>query len=475
MTAESRPASLVAERAVRYLQHEGRRMPSTAVVRAVLATRMSSEAAARRVLETAFSGDPRLLYGEGGWAVLAQQPAAAVPAGDLVEPDHVLLILVGRAPARRAPFRLHAVAGVRIRAGSVLTACGGAVGTGPSASRLAASLREMLRDATPVVHDPPGAVLALERWLGESLPTPLSLRRLAAARLGLPAGHGLQDLAGALGIRWRDTDDPLDLAEALEWSLEGLRRPGETLEDLRAEAHAPGAPALDGAGRGFDPASFLETVPHAPGTYRFFDAEDRLLYVGKSLNLRRRLTSYFRQGKRSPRVQHLLDRLHRVEVAPSGSDLEAVLREAAEIARRNPAHNVQRRVHPQPDRFDRLDRLRSVLVLEPAETPWVLRAYLLREGRLLDRVPLGPRGGGLARVERLLDGHFFETGPKVRGQAGDTVDVEVVGRWLAAHRESVVAFDPTHLRSSAEVVARLRWFLSGGPLTDPTGRPVVPR
>src|SRR6185503_3797025 len=121
LTAESRPASLVAERAVRYLQHEGRRMPSTAVVRAVLATRMSSEAAAKRVLETAFSGDPRLLYEEGGWAVLAQQPAAAVPAGDLVEPDHVLLILVGRAPARRAPFRLHAVAGVRIRAGSVLT------------------------------------------------------------------------------------------------------------------------------------------------------------------------------------------------------------------------------------------------------------------------------------------------------------------------------------------------------------------
>src|SRR6185503_2619693 len=126
LTAESRPASLVAERAVRYLQHEGRRMPSTAVVRAVLATRMSSEAAARRVLETAFSGDPRLLYGEGGWAVLAGHAAVTPPpAADLVEPDHVLLILVGGKPARRAPFRLHAVAGVRIRAGSVLTACGG--------------------------------------------------------------------------------------------------------------------------------------------------------------------------------------------------------------------------------------------------------------------------------------------------------------------------------------------------------------
>ena len=452
-------------------------MPSTAVVRAVLATRMASEAAAKRVLETAFSGDPRLSYREGGWAVLSVAGAAVteqVPGHELVEPDHVLLILVGDKPARRAPFRLHAVAGVRIRAGTVLTACGGAVGSGASSSRLASSLREMLRDATAVIHDPPGAIAALEKWLGEALCAPLSLRRLASLRLGLPASHGLHELAAALGIRWRETDDPLDLAEALEWGLEGLRRPGETLQSLRAETTASPGPGLDWSRVAFD-RSFLEGVPQGPGTYRFYDAEDRLLYVGKSKDLRRRLRGYFREGKRPERVQRMLDRLHRVELEPSGSDLEAVLREAAQIARRNPEHNVQRRVHRRPDRFDRLDRLRSVLVLEPAEPPWVLRAYLLRDGRLIDRVPLGPRGGGLARVARLLDAHFFETRPPLRAVSGDAVDVEVVGRWLAAHRERVVAFDPTHLRSSAEVVGRLRWFLGGGPLTDPTGRPVVPR
>jgi hypothetical protein len=164
--------------------------------------------------------------------------------------------------------------------------------------------------------------------------------------------------------------------------------------------------------------------------------------------------------------------MHRVEVEPSGSDLEAVLREAAQIARRHPERNVQRSVRVSAGRKD---RLRSMLVLEPAEPPWVLRAYLLRDGCLVDRVPLGPRGGGLTRVERLLDAHFFETGPRARRTRGNPVDVEVLGRWLAAHREQVVAFDPTHLRSSAEVVGRLRWFLGGGALTDPTGRPVVPR
>jgi hypothetical protein len=466
---ESRPASLVAERAVRLLRRQGGALPSTAVVREVLATRIADESAARVVLESAFSGDPRLAYADGAWRLppgLEEDATGAAGA----DSDHVLLVLLGERPARRAGWRLNAVAGVRIHGGSVVSACGGAVGPGASGERLASTLREMLRDATPVVHDPPGSVAALERWLGQPLDSPLSLRRLATRRLGLPARHGLADLAAALGIRWRETDDPLDRAEALEWALEGLKRPGDTLLGLRAEA--AGTDDGEGPPEAALSPDFLARVPRAPGAYRFYDARGRLLYVGKSKDLQRRLASYARRGSRSPRVRAVIERLHRVEIEPTGSDLEAVLREAAQIARRRPERNVQRRVRV---RLGRTGRLRSVLLLEAAEPPWVLRAYLLRDGRLVDRVPLGPRGGGLARVGRLLDAYFFELDEEPPPPRGEPVDVELVGRWLAAHREQVVAFDPTHLRTSAEVVARLRWFLGGGPLLDPTGRPVLPR
>jgi hypothetical protein len=119
--------------------------------------------------------------------------------------------------------------------------------------------------------------------------------------------------------------------------------------------------------------------------------------------------------------------------------------------------------------------LASILVLEPAEAPHVLRAWLIREGQLLDAVPLGPRGGGLRRIARILEDEFFSPRPGPRSFRARPVDVEIVARWLAEHRDKAVAFDPTHLRTTDEVVARLSWFLERRELSDDDGSPILPR
>lgn len=472
MSPARRPASLVAERAVRYLSEQPDPVDSVEMARKILATQVSDELTARKVLEAAFGGDPRLTYRNGAWRRVTPERSKTTEdrlASEAREPDRVLILLAGRRQAPGQPLRLTTVAAVRLEEGAVVSACGGDPAPGPGGEQLRRALLEILRGAVPVLHDPPGALPALERWLDEPLESPISLRELGRARLGLKAGHDLETLAGKLGLRFRASEDLLDQAEVLDGCLRGMTREGEGLEDLRAAADR-GAPPLDWSRFAFG-REFLRSVPRVAGTYRFYDAQERLLYVGKSKNLHRRIGSYFRAGGPRPAgIQALLESLHRIELEPVGSDLEAMLREAALIRRKKPERNVQRRLHARGGRWD---RLRSILILEPASSPWVLRAYLLRDGFLVARVAVGPRGAGLRRIERVLEDHFFSVPSGPTAPAGSEVEVEVVSRWLAANRDQVVAFDPTDLGSAKEVMNRLRWFLERGSLLDPDGTPIL--
>ena len=105
----------------------------------------------------------------------------------------------------------------------------------------------------------------------------------------------------------------------------------------------------------------------------------------------------------------------------------------------------------------------------------MLRAFLVRAGRLVGRVSIGPRGGGLKRVERLLEDQFFSVASGPTEVPGPDLDVELIVRWLTANRDRAVAFDPTTLGSATEVVDRLRWFLENGSPFDTDGSPIFTR
>jgi hypothetical protein len=469
------PVSLAAERAVRYLRDRREPVGSGELAHAVLRTRVRDEEMARRVLETAFASDPRLSFEDGAWRVRAVRTARAGAAGPAhaapTEPPRVLLLVRGGSLSRGSGFTINDVAAIRIEGDIVVAACGGEVIGRSAGTDLKHAVREILVGAVPVLHDPPGAVAALERWIDEPLDSPVSLRRLGQDRLGLAARHDLEALVARLDLPWRDSDDPLDLVETVDAALSALRRPGEDLDALRTACRR-GAPPPDWSRFAFG-REFLREIPHVAGTYRFYDAQGDLLYVGKSRNLHARVGSYFREVRSRPaRVQGLLDALHRIELTPVGSDLEAVLREAAAIRRRRPSHNVQRKQHP---RRRHEARLRSILILEPASPPNVLWAYLLRDARLLDRVGIGRRGGGLRRIQRILESRFFSYEPGPATPPGPDVDVDVVARWLAQNRDRVVAFDPTQLRSAREVITRLRLFLAQGTPFEPDGTPTTVR
>jgi hypothetical protein len=453
---------------VRHLQRSGRELDSVTLARELLSTTVQDEVAARKILEAALSSDPRLAYERGAWRLTTPaSPGVVYP-----EADRALIMVQGEPQGRGRPFKMTSVSALRLRDGDVISACGGDTVEGPQGNRLRRTVLETLDGAIPIIHDPPGAIKALEAWLEEPLAMPISLRRLANDRLGIGLSHDLESLAARLDLPWRETDDPLEHADALDSCFQLLRRQGERMNDIRIEQYR-GAVPIDWTRYAFN-REFLRRIPSAAGTYRFFDAQGKLLYVGKSKNLNKRLNSYFRESARNrpERVQKLLDSICRLEYQATVSDLEAMLREAAAIRRERPERNIQRNVRASKSRGG---RLRSILILEPSEPPLVLRAYLIRNGRLVDRVGIGPRGGGLRHIRRALDDHFFSTplGPTTTG--GPDLDVEIVARWLAGNRDRVVAFDPTELRTSEEVLERLRWFLGQGGPFDSNGSPIFSR
>ena len=57
------------------------------------------------------------------------------------------------------------------------------------------------------------------------------------------------------------------------------------------------------------------TITNEPGIYKYFDAGNVLLYVGKAKNLRKRISSYFTKTLTDFKTQELIHRIHRIDFA----------------------------------------------------------------------------------------------------------------------------------------------------------------
>lgn len=187
-----------------------------------------------------------------------------------------------------------------------------------------------------------------------NLPGPARTRSLVSAVRGvvrIPRGSQIEEIAQLLGCGLAEPTDGSAVVSNIATCVQAALRmreerepdPGAGSEILipPVEQH----PVLND--------DLLRATPASPGTYKFLDHEGKILYVGKSSNLRRRLGEYARGGtsQRVPgKIRKVLEQIHRVaqvRVESAGSDLEAILREAELIRNENPETNVQRRIHPR--------------------------------------------------------------------------------------------------------------------------------
>ncbi|WP_273569041.1 excinuclease ABC subunit UvrC [Maribacter halichondriae] len=84
----------------------------------------------------------------------------------------------------------------------------------------------------------------------------------------------------------------------------------------------------------------LSTLPDNPGVYQFFDEDDKMLYVGKANNLKKRVSSYFTKNHDNGKTRVLVKKIARIKHIVVRTESDALLLENNLIKKNRPRYNV---------------------------------------------------------------------------------------------------------------------------------------
>ena len=90
----------------------------------------------------------------------------------------------------------------------------------------------------------------------------------------------------------------------------------------------------------FDSKNFLKHASTRPGVYRMYDAEAKMLYVGKAKNLKKRITSYFRASGLDSKTMLLVSKINNIETTITNTETEALILEQTLIKEQKPPYNI---------------------------------------------------------------------------------------------------------------------------------------
>ena len=86
--------------------------------------------------------------------------------------------------------------------------------------------------------------------------------------------------------------------------------------------------------------NIAHTIPYHPGIYKYYDANNEMLYVGKAKDLRKRVSSYFNKNFTGYKTHELVKRIHHIEFTIVNSEQDAFLLENSLIKQYQPKFNI---------------------------------------------------------------------------------------------------------------------------------------
>lgn len=90
----------------------------------------------------------------------------------------------------------------------------------------------------------------------------------------------------------------------------------------------------------FDIKEELKKLPKDPGVYLMKDKDDNIIYVGKAVNLKNRVSSYFRKTNKTDRILKMVSQIDHFEYIVVSNEAEALILECNFIKKNRPKYNV---------------------------------------------------------------------------------------------------------------------------------------
>ena len=84
----------------------------------------------------------------------------------------------------------------------------------------------------------------------------------------------------------------------------------------------------------------IKSLPEVPGVYQYYDKQEKIIYIGKAKNLKRRVSSYFNRILDNHKTRLLVKNINRIEHVVVDSEMDALLLENNLIKKYKPRYNI---------------------------------------------------------------------------------------------------------------------------------------
>ena len=84
----------------------------------------------------------------------------------------------------------------------------------------------------------------------------------------------------------------------------------------------------------------IKSLPEVPGVYQYYDKQEKIIYIGKAKNLKRRVSSYFNRILDNYKTRLLVKNINRIEHVVVDSEMDALLLENNLIKKYKPRYNI---------------------------------------------------------------------------------------------------------------------------------------